>query len=233
MGETKIERHRRQCREATRRWRARHKAGMPKRIMQAAPEGIALYPIPGYSNYMIDDDGILYSRLPFHAPRIEDGNFVPWRVVPLNRSLRKGANGHNYFTVRIRADAEKKRKRVLVHRLAALAFLGPRPTGMFVAHEQLGFENNSRANLSYKTPKQNKADELRDGTRYQGEEHHEVRIHNAIWPELVVRWNAGIERKSDICREYKISHQAVRRRLARENPYSRPDFAGAFEGLVT
>ena len=98
---------------------------------------------------------------------------------------------------------------------------------MFVAHGPRGELNNSPDNISYKTPAQNKADELRDGTRYLGEDHHwSKKIPEAFWK----RWNAG-ERKSDLYREYGVSRQLVHRRLKSEVFY-RPEFAGALEGLI-
>jgi hypothetical protein len=155
-------------REAQRRYRARIASGVPdkRRPVIPAPSGIVLQEIPGYSNYRADKFGNLYTRLPDRPPRFEDGPYVPWRV------CWQYPNQDGRLTVRARADGAQKRKREMVHKLIALAFLGPRPRGMQVAHGPNGPLDNSVGNLAYKTPAQNKADELRDGTRYQGDRHH-------------------------------------------------------------
>jgi hypothetical protein len=218
---TILEERRRRGREATRRYRAKKARGGSIKHAVSAPKGAMLREIPGFSNYRADDRGNLYTRLPIGKPRFEDGPYVPWRVLPMQ-------SDKYYLTVKVRPDGEKKRKRVMAHRLVALAFLGPRPPGMFVAHGKNGRRDNSPGNLSYKTPAQNKADELRDGTRYSGKRHHEVTtLPQSFW----ARWTAGRERKSDLCREFNISRQALHRRLARREFY-RPEFAGAFEGLI-
>jgi hypothetical protein len=56
--------------------------------------------------------------------------------------------------------------------LVAEAFLGPRPSGLVVAHGAAGSLDNSVANLSYKTQSENSgADRRRDGTDNRGEKH--------------------------------------------------------------
>ncbi len=55
----------------------------------------------------------------------------------------------------------------LVHRLVALAFIGPCPEGMEVRHIDGNPENNCACNLEYGTHKENEADKLRHGTRQQ------------------------------------------------------------------
>lgn len=148
----------------------------------------------------------------------------PWRSLPMQLEYSK----RRYLTVRIGADGAVKRKRMMVHSLIALAFLGPRPGGMAITHGPAGPFDNSPTNLSYQTPAQNKADELRDGTRYAGKRHHQVKeLPQSFWE----RWNTGKESKADLCREFSISRQSIHRRLRRSDPYQ-ANWAGTSEGLV-
>ena len=221
-----LEKRRAQCRDAMRRHRARKARGEPSKVKPAtpAPSGIALRDIPGFSNYRADDLGNIYTRLPIGPPRHEDGPYVPWRV------LAQWPNPDGRLTVKVRADGVKKRQRMSAHRLIALAFFGPRPRGMQIAHGSNGYLDNSVGNLSYKTPAQNKADELRDGTRISGERHHASKISDLQLLELLRRVDAG-ERKSDLCREFGIQPPSLHKRLRRLaiNSY---DCAGIFDGVL-
>lgn len=183
--------------------------------------------IPGFSDYAADDSGQLWTRRkkagggknPYGQAK------GPWRLQPMQFDQRV-----RYQTVRVGADGADKRKRMMVHSLVALAFLGPRPAGMQIAHGSSGAMDNSPGNLSYKTPAQNKADEIRDGTRYKGDRHHNAGVKSTAWPELLTRWLAGIERKTDLCREFGVSRTTVHRRLQRDIcPH---ESAGALEGLI-
>lgn len=190
--------------------------------------------ISGFSDYAADERGHIWTRRRLGGWQEPYGQANgAWRLLPIQleyfkRWKTKNPTVAKYLTVRIGSDSTQKRKRMMVHSLVALAFLGPRPLGMVVAHGSRGVLDNSPSNLSYKTPAQNKADELRDGTRYAGKRHHEMKqLPQSFWS----RWGAGKERKSDLCREAGISRQAVHRRLRAEHIY-RPEFAGVTEGLV-
>lgn len=51
----------------------------------------------------------------------------------------------------------------------AVTFIGPRPEGFQVAHEDGNRLNNRADNLKYKTPKDNSYDKVRHGTHLEGE----------------------------------------------------------------
>jgi hypothetical protein len=63
-----------------------------------------------------------------------------------------------------------------------MAFIGPRPDGMSVCHNDGDLLNNHYTNLRYDTPKANTADMLIHGTRPLGE-----RVHNAKLTDEQVR----------------------------------------------
>lgn len=58
-----------------------------------------------------------------------------------------------------------------VHKVVMLAFVGPRPEGLEIAHDDGDTSNNRLSNLRYTTRVDNEADKLRHGTRSRGESH--------------------------------------------------------------
>ena len=76
-----------------------------------------------------------------------------------------------------------KTKTVKAHVEVATAFIGSRPKGYQVAHEN-GDRMDARAsNLSYKTRAQNEQDKLRHGTAMIGDRNHQCKLSDA---DLVV-----------------------------------------------
>lgn len=65
---------------------------------------------------------------------------------------------------------------VAVHVLVAEAFLGPRPAGHHVCHNDGDRTNNGVANLRYGTPKENEADKVRHGRKASGERHPKAKL---------------------------------------------------------
>lgn len=59
----------------------------------------------------------------------------------------------------------------MVATLVAEAFLGPRPKGLLVLHNDGNAKNNSVRNLRYGTQKENMQDSMRHGTRPKGRAH--------------------------------------------------------------
>lgn len=81
------------------------------------------------------------------------------------------AGPHDYrrIALYIGGPPGKRSKTKNVHELVAAAFIGPRPPGMFVCHND-GSRTNDRAdNLRYDTPKANQADRIKHGTANFGE----------------------------------------------------------------
>lgn len=75
-----------------------------------------------------------------------------------------------------------KNERVHIHVLVALAFIGPRPDGLQVCHNDGNPKNCRKGNLRYDTPTGNHADKIKHGTHLQGE-----RAGNAKLTESVIR----------------------------------------------
>lgn len=87
-------------------------------------------------------------------------------------SLRRGAvlgqrlNTRGYLCVGL--NGGKRNTAARVHQLVALAFLGPRPQGLYVLHNN-GIQTDNRAiNLRYGTQRDNLLDAVRHGTVQRG-----------------------------------------------------------------
>lgn len=98
--------------------------------------------IPGYSPYEISDEGQVYRRL-------GNGSLRPVKATPKD-------NG--YCRVHLNGDT------LTVHSLVMRTFVGPRPDGMEVCHNDGIRTNNKLTNLRYDTRGNNHRDKLRHGT---------------------------------------------------------------------
>lgn len=99
-------------------------------------------PIPGYEGYEVSDKG-----------RVRSNKFGEWRV--LKPRLKK----RGYYNICLRRDG--KSKNFDIHYLVLLAFVGPRPEGMFVCHLDHNPAHNCLSNLEYNTPSENNFQSIR------------------------------------------------------------------------
>lgn len=108
--------------------------------------------IPGFYPYFADSVGRIYHL---------EGD------VPLKTYV--GSDGYPFVWLTI-GGVDKARR---VHKLVALAFLGERPDGMVVCHNDGDRKNNAVSNLRYDTPSANTRDSMRHGTFVpkRGEKH--------------------------------------------------------------
>lgn len=95
-----------------------------------------------------------------------------------------------------------------VHSLVALAFLGPRPTGMQVRHIDGDRNNPKLDNLGYCTQKENEADKLVHGTRRRGSMCSNAKLHENDIPEIRRRISEGHKIK-DIALDYGVLAQRI------------------------
>lgn len=102
-----------------------------------------------------------------------------------------------------------------VHALVAAAFIGPRPAGLEVCHNDGSRTNNRPGNLRYDTRSGNFADKLRHGTQPLGETHHNAKLTVAgvIW----ARESRGKIALGEIARVLGVSRSAVHLAQARKN----------------
>lgn len=97
-----------------------------------------LFPIPGFPDYAVTADGRVWS--------CKRG---PWRELTQHRHKQ------GYKLVTLCNDG--RQRKLLVHSLIALVFIGPRPPGLEVDHKDTDNSNNAATNLQYLTPEQNRA----------------------------------------------------------------------------
>jgi hypothetical protein len=87
------------------------------------------------------------------------------------RVLAPTPTNAGYHCVRMSRDGEGQRA-ILLHRVVAEAFMGPRPEGMVVMHVDNDKLNNARANLRYGTQKQNTRDFVATGQHHCSKKTH-------------------------------------------------------------
>lgn len=90
------------------------------------------------------------------------------------RTLRPGKASNGYLTVSLQRDGD--RRSYLVQELVLLAFVGPRPKGCHICHNDGTRGNNWLTNLRYDTPAANSADADRHGTRIRGERYSTAKL---------------------------------------------------------
>lgn len=118
-----------------------------------------------------------------------------------------GPNRDGYLVAHLRG--EKGEKQCLVHRLVALAFLGPPPSPSHqVAHFDGDGANSSVSNLRWALPVENNADKKRHGTYLHGERHPATRLSDAQIQHMRDLGERKIKR-ADIARLIGCSKQHV------------------------
>lgn len=110
-------------------------------------------PIPGFPSYGACADGAI------------------WRVVKKNPRILKGYQDKDGYIIHHLSEAGKSRM-MRAHHLVALTFIGPKPDGMQMAHNDGNCVNNAAANLRWASSQENHDDKLRHGTTAKGEKNH-------------------------------------------------------------
>lgn len=133
------------------------------------------------------------------------------RVFSFNRGgvmLRQHENGKGYLSV---APSHRgKQKTIPVHVLVARAFIGDRPSGLFILHNDGNQKNNHVDNLRYGTPLDNFADAVEHGTREWGigEDNIKAVLSESDVIEIRCRCYDG-ECQADLAREYGVGRPAI------------------------
>lgn len=120
-------------------------------------------PVPGYEGiYEISDAGAVRSleRTVYFA----DGRVRRYG----GQLLAQYEDGNGYPKVTLKN--RDRGQRVHVHVLLAAAFIGPRPEGQQICHDDGQPPHCTVKNLRYDTPKGNSADKARHGTKLVGEQ---------------------------------------------------------------
>lgn len=129
------------------------------------------------------------------------------RVHNVGRVRYGSVIGSGYLGVQLRRDGEQFCR--AVHRLVALAFLGPNPPKLQVNHKNGNKHDNRVENLEYVSASENLRHSFRELGRnhIRGQRHKNARLLDADIP--IIR-NAVLTRThGDVAVEYGVSRQAI------------------------
>lgn len=117
------------------------------------------------------------------------------------KTLQPGLSSNGYLTVSIGGES------IPVQHLVAGAFLGSRPEGLLVLHNDGCRTNNAASNLRYGTAAENAADSVKHGTRVRGSKYRSAKLHE--WTAAVVRALKGHWPQSDLAMLFDVSPAAI------------------------
>lgn len=145
-------------------------------------------PIPGFPGYAATADGRILSK-------------------KSRRPMAPKPDAYGYPSLTLRVDGRKICK--CVHRLVALAWLGPPPSSTHeVAHGDGDKTNNAVSNLRWATPAENRADMFRHGTAVVGERHSCAKLTSAQVSSIRAARAAGVPR-AQTAATYGVSYFTV------------------------
>jgi hypothetical protein len=119
------------------------------------------------------------------------------------RVLRPAVDPHGYLCVALSKNAQMHTFRV--HRLVAVAFLGPRPDGLEVNHKNGDKRHNAASNLEYITNEANQQHAVTNGLKASGERNGAARLSRADIDAIRRLRNDGASR-AEVARRFGISH---------------------------
>jgi hypothetical protein len=116
--------------------------------------------------------------------------------------LRAHTNTGGYLCLRLGRGAP-----LMVHQIVALTFLGPRPAGAYVCHEDGNRQNNRASNLRYDTPKANQRDRVKHGTHTKGSACPQAKLKEA--QVRTIKCLLGKESHAALAARFSVSKSAV------------------------
>jgi predicted DNA-binding protein YlxM (UPF0122 family) len=103
---------------------------------------------------------------------------------------------------------KEERKRYYIHELVALTFIGLRPEGQEVRHDDGNKANNYYKNLLYGTRKQNDEDDVRNDNHQYGEKHGQSKLTAKQVGEIRSRYLDSEDIKN-LAEEFEVSRQII------------------------
>lgn len=153
-------------------------------------------PIPNFKGYEVSDHG----RVRSYQKRGSDSG-IAWSIADTpQRILKEGIRSSGYPSVVLSKNGTMSNH--LVHRLVALAFIGPCPKGLEVCHNDLSRDNNHLKNLRYDTHSANMKERLRPKRRISKETILAIRHARANGTKIITlskEYGPSTGRISDIC----------------------------------
>jgi len=151
-------------------------------------------PVVGYEGfYEVSDAGRVRSVT--RTIRYSDG-----RVRTYPSAIRKSQTSAYYLTIDLKRNGKKQK--YCIHALVAESFIGPRPIGKQVAHNDGNGFNGFLKNIRYATPVENDADKIRHGTRPRGEKNGHAKLTETMVAEIRSRCASSHNQRaiaSDFC----------------------------------
>ena len=131
-------------------------------------------------------------------------------------SARTGKPMKPYYRkyLRVQLSRDGSRTGYLIHRLVALAFLGPCPPGMQVCHNDGNHLNNTVTNLRYDTPGENMYDQVQHGRHQNANKTHCKRGHP--FDEVNTEIGRDGSRHCKAC--HRVRDREKKRRIRALNP---------------
>lgn len=159
--------------------------------------------IPGWHEYFAGDDGNIYSC-------------KAWRGSKGPRRMSPKPDCDGYLMVNLTTATSSGKCRTTTKRravLVALAFHGPRPNNLVVAHLSGNKTDDRPENLAYVSHAENMRHRAMHGTVARGDRHYRSKLSDETWREICARAKRG-ERKPVLAKEYGISSSGIYHVLA-------------------
>jgi hypothetical protein len=157
-------------------------------------------PIVGFLGYFVDSNGVVWSAY--------DGGQMhraAKRRAPI--ALRQYIGARRVPNVRLYLDGKGTTKSV--HRLVALAFLGPSPCpGHHVRHLDGDSLNNRAKNLAWGSAVENEADKRRHGRLHIGERNYQTPFCNDDVLLIRARYSKGAT-ITELARSYGVTRRSI------------------------
>jgi len=156
--------------------------------------------IQDYPGYRVGDDGSVWTR---KMRGSRDGSLTnDWRRLKAYTDRR----GAQHVTL---CNGTKPKTRT-VHSLVMFAFIGPRPSGMDICHNDGNPANNTVDNLRWDTRKGNMADMIRHDRSTRGERHRLAVLTELQVIDIKRRSNSGAVGRM-LAKEYGVSYAQISR----------------------
>ena len=152
--------------------------------------------IPGYAMYEVSDEGKVRSRY--------TGSLLTEHRTP---------DGYLYVNIRAR---DGKQQRLFIHRLVALAHIGPCPDGHIVHHHDRVRHNNFRGNLEYMSEHDHKSE---DAKARIGEKNYNAKLTDEEARRMYTLYHEHNVKQDVLCVIFGVS-QSVVSRIVRGKGYT-------------
>lgn len=170
--------------------------------------------IPDWAGYLADNRGQIWSTKPSLYKRFSKRHKM---------SAWRDRFGYLHVTLR---DSNGKRVRFPIHVLIARTYIGPRPKGLVICHENGNKNDNRPSNLRYTTQRENIAQKMVHGTYICGDFDCKAKITDVECREILSLMRAGCMTQRQIAKRYGVSEghvSALKHGRIRKHLHRHPD----------